>query len=57
MCEHRYYYQGYRTFGDNIPGYAQGAYFPGDEPGERCRLTGECCDTDDCPEREREEEE
>ena len=24
MCEHRYYYQGYRTFGDNIPGYAQG---------------------------------
>lgn len=43
MCEHQYEYEGHRSFGDNIPGYAQGAYFPGDEPGTRCELTGEAC--------------
>lgn len=43
MCQHSYEYEGYRSFGDNIPGYAQGAYFPGDEPGTRCELTGEAC--------------
>ena len=50
LCEHRYYYQGHRTFGDNIPGYAQGAYFPGDEPGIRCKLSGgdHCCE-EMCP--------
>jgi len=43
MCEFLYWDKGYRSFGDNIPGYAQGAYFPGDEPGWRCRLTHEPC--------------
>lgn len=43
MCRHAYEYPGHRTCGDNIPGYAQGAYFPGDEPGTRCKLTGEAC--------------
>lgn len=52
MCKHQYYYQGCRSYGDNIPGYAQGAYFPGDEPGERCGITdGPCQDADGhCPE-------
>ncbi len=56
MCRHCYHYPGHRTWGGDIPGYAQGAYFPGDEPGERCRLTDDYCDQETCPEREREEE-
>lgn len=47
MCINRYYCEGHRSFGDNIPGYAQGAYFPGDEPGHRCRLTGDYCGNPD----------
>lgn len=43
MCQYSYEYEGHHSYGDNIPGYAQGAYFPGDEPGTRCRLTGEAC--------------
>lgn len=43
MCRHAYEHPGERTSGANIPGYAQGAYFPGDEPGTRCKLTGEAC--------------
>lgn len=43
MCRHSYYDKGYRSFGSNIPGYAQGCYFPGDEPGNYCRLTNEPC--------------
>ena len=43
MCQHSYEYSGHRSYGDNIPGYAQGAYFPGDEPGTRCRLSGDAC--------------
>lgn len=43
MCRHAYEYSGERTFGAAIPGFAQGAYFPGDEPETRCRLTGEAC--------------
>ena len=57
MCQHSYYYPGHRTYGDNIPGFAQGAYFPGDEPGERCRLTDDYCELETCPEREPEQEE
>lgn len=62
MCKYQYEYEGYRSFGDNIPGYAQGAYFPGDEPGMRCKLTGEACgnisgDTpENCPTMEEETE-
>lgn len=37
------YKEGYRTFSDNIPGFAQGAYFPGDEAGYRCKFDGEYC--------------
>ena len=57
MCQHSYYHPGHRTYGDNIPGYAQGAYFPGDEPGERCRLTDDYCGPDACPEKVGEEPE
>lgn len=58
MCEYRYWHKGCRSFGDNIPGYAQGAYFPGDEPGYRCWLTHDFCpaesveDEEGCEERE-----
>lgn len=51
MCQHSYYYQGYRSYGDNIPGFAQGAYYPGDEPGDRCLLTDDYCNPDTCPEK------
>ncbi len=45
MCRHQYNYAGHLSHGDNLPGYAQGEYFPGDEPGLRCRLTeGPCTD-------------
>lgn len=57
MCQHSYYYPGYRSSGANIPGYAQGAYFPGDEPGMMCELTGEYCDCESCPEKAGEEPE
>jgi len=48
MCQHSYEYEGHRTYGANIPGYAQGMYFPGDEPGTRCNLTGDPCTPEDC---------
>ncbi|MDR2893033.1 MAG: hypothetical protein LBV80_08120 [Deltaproteobacteria bacterium] len=51
MCAHAYHYPGHRTFGANIPGYAQGAYFPGDEPGMRCELTEDPCNDELCPKR------
>lgn len=44
-CEFRKYRKAQRTFGDNIPGYAQGAVFPGDEAGHYCSETGERCDS------------
>ena len=37
------YREGYRTFSPDVPGYAQGAYFPGGEPCYECELTGELC--------------
>lgn len=42
-CMNQYEREGYRSFGDNIPTSCQGAYFPGDEPGTACKLTGELC--------------
>lgn len=42
---------GYRSWGDDIPGFAQGCYFPGDEPGHLCTITGDVCDPDNCPKR------
>lgn len=46
-CMFAEYKEGYRTFSDNVPGYAQGAYFPGDEPGFYCKLSGEYCNVCD----------
>lgn len=43
MCQFMRVERGYRTYGDNIPGYAQGAYFPGDEPGIYCKISGALC--------------
>ena len=40
MCEYQYSYEGQRSYGGNIPDSAQGAYFPGDEPCEKCRYSG-----------------
>lgn len=43
MCKNSYYRKGYRTFSDSVPGFAQGCYFPGDEPGIYCKLSkGKC---------------
>jgi hypothetical protein len=50
MCQDKYDHPGHRSYGDNLPGYAQGAFFPGDEPGTRCRQTGEACPGEDSPE-------
>ena len=41
MCT--FFADGYRSYGDNIPGYAMGAYFPGDEPEIRCEITHRTC--------------
>lgn len=43
-CKNLYYYEGYRSYGSNIPQSCQGEYFPGDEPGWRCRITDEECE-------------
>lgn len=43
-CPNRTYQRAHRTFGSNIPYYAQGAVFPGDEAGHYCRLSGEKCE-------------
>lgn len=43
-CPHRSFRAGRRSFGPNIPESAQGEYFPGDEPGARCELSGDICD-------------
>lgn len=51
-CPHRYYSAGRAAKGGNIPPFAVGAYFPGDEPGFRCEQTLEMCSDfpPDCPE-------
>jgi len=52
-CRHRKYHAAQRTYGSNIPYYAQGAVFPGDDAGHRCELSGELCEqmpsNDECP--------
>lgn len=52
-CPQREHFPARRTSGNNIPGYAQGAIFPGDEACHTCRLTGELCeelpDVETCP--------
>ncbi len=46
MCEHSYWYKGCRQTGDDLPGYAMDAYFPGDEPGMRCKIGDYCCEVE-----------
>lgn len=48
-CENSYHFEGIQSYGDTIPGYAQGAYFPEDVPGIKCNLTGDYCCPDSCP--------
>lgn len=48
MCKFQYESRGCRTFSDYVPGYAQGSYFPGDEPGMMCKLSLESCYIEDC---------
>lgn len=43
MCKHQEYKSGIKSFGDRLPGYAQGAYLPGDEPGIYCKKSGCRC--------------
>jgi hypothetical protein len=51
-CRHRRWRGGGRGCGENVPGSAQGAFFPGEEPGEYCALTDEPCAPypPECPE-------
>lgn len=46
-CKNQKWENGYKSYGDNVPGYAQGAYFPGDEPGIHCTITGDICPCDE----------
>lgn len=42
-CRNQYEKSGIRTFSDYVPGFAQGAYFPEDEPGTYCQISGCLC--------------
>lgn len=46
-CLKQYDSPGFKTYSDYVPGYAQGAYFPGDEPGLCCRKTRDICEDPD----------
>lgn len=46
-CPHMRYRKGTRTYSAYVPSYAQGAFFPGDEPGEYCRICDELCENVD----------
>ena len=48
MCQHSYWYEGFKQRGADLPGYAIGTYFPGDEPGMRCKIGDYCCE-EECP--------
>lgn len=42
-CKHYYYSRGFRqTRASNVPPMMWGCYYPGDEPGYRCKLHDEC---------------
>ncbi len=47
MCEYAYYNVGTKISGYGYPERTWGSYLPGDEPGTRCRLDGNC--DGDCP--------
>lgn len=52
MCQHQHYYTGRPSYGGNIPEFARGSYFPDDEAGPRCDITGQTCvggDSYACP--------
>lgn len=52
-CPQREHNPAHKSYGANLPYYAQGAVFPGDEACHTCRLTGNLCeerpDADECP--------
>lgn len=44
-CGYQEWQEGIQTFSSYVPGYAQGAYFPGDEPYYKCvKVKDECGD-------------
>lgn len=49
MCENQFWYEGCKSYGDNIPVSAWGACAPDDEAGFMCEITGDYCDKDACP--------
>ena len=52
MCQHQSYDEGRPSYGGNIPDFARGAAFPGEEAGPRCDLSGDLCpggDSRACP--------
>lgn len=42
-CSQMFYHEGHKTYSAYVPDNCQGAYFPGDEPGYRCRATNSSC--------------
>ena len=50
-CPHREWSAGRPSYDPDIPAFAGGGCFPGDEAGPRCELSGEGCDPhpDHCP--------
>ena len=52
MCRHQHYDEGRPSYGGNIPDFANGTAFPGDQAGPRCGISGDCCaggDSFSCP--------
>ena len=47
-CPHREWSAGRPDRGPDLPAFAQGARFPEDEAGPRCKLSGEICDPHPC---------
>lgn len=48
MCCHQEWFEGYRSGpSDYLPASSWGCYFPGDEPGYKCALTGDYCPRED----------
>jgi hypothetical protein len=50
-CPHRRYHPGGAAYGLDVPAFAMGAPYPGDEPGYRCAQGGDICTPypPDCP--------
>lgn len=52
MCQFSYWHEGHKTWSQYVPTSCQGCYFPGDEPGIYCAISGGACQNPegDCPE-------